>query len=157
MKKIFGIIGFLVVAAVVIGIIFGGGDNASQGEGTADKGNAAALGDYEVVIEGCRLAKAYDGRDIAIVSFKFTNAKHSEAKSFLWSITDQAFQNGVELSTCYTADGYNHELAEKEIKQGATITVEQAYYLNDTTTEIEVEVSEYMSFSGKKITKKFSI
>ena len=35
--------------------------------------------------------------------------------------------------------------------------VEVAYELNDTTTDIEVEVKELFSFSDKTITKTFSI
>ena len=41
--------------------------------------------------------------------------------------------------------------------KGATIEVEVAYELNDTTTDIEVEVSELISFNDSMITKTFSI
>ena len=45
----------------------------------------------------------------------------------------------------------------KEIKKGATLEVECAYELNDTTTDIEVEVTETFSFDDEIVTKTFSI
>ena len=52
---------------------------------------------------------------------------------------------------------YEPDNQTKEIKKGATIEVEVAYELNDTTIDIEVEVKELFSFSDKTITKTFSI
>ena len=45
----------------------------------------------------------------------------------------------------------------KEIKKGATLSVDVAYTLNDETTPIDVEVSEIFSLTDKKITKTFTI
>ena len=45
----------------------------------------------------------------------------------------------------------------KEIKKGASLEVEVAYTLNDSTSEIEVEVKELFSFQNTLITKTFSI
>ena len=45
----------------------------------------------------------------------------------------------------------------KEIKKGATLDVEVAYVLNDTTTDLEVEVKELISFNDSVVKKTFSI
>ena len=45
----------------------------------------------------------------------------------------------------------------KDIKKGASLEVEVAYELNDSTTDVEVEVSELFSFSDKVIKKTFTI
>ena len=45
----------------------------------------------------------------------------------------------------------------KEIKAGATLEVEVAYVLNDSETDIEVEVEEYFSRDEKTVKKTFSI
>ena len=45
----------------------------------------------------------------------------------------------------------------KEIKKGATLSVEVAYTLNDTATPVEIEVSEMFSLNDNKITKTFTI
>ena len=43
------------------------------------------------------------------------------------------------------------------IKAGVSLDVEVAYELNDTTTDIEVEVKELISFDDDLVTKTFSI
>ena len=47
-------------------------------------------------------------------------------------------------SANYSADNQN-----KEIKKGASLEVEVAYVLNDTTRDLEVEISELFSYSDK--------
>ena len=119
----------------------------------------AALGDYEVVIDSCRLAKDHEGAPVVIVKYKFTN-NSEEAADFMLSVSDEVYQDGVELETCFFLDdsaNYSSGNMSKKIKKGASLDVEVAYTLNDTTNDIEVEVSEYLSFSDKKITKTLAI
>ena len=137
------------------------GDTQNQGSGSAtqNSSSAANLGDYNVVIEGCRLATDYEGEPIVIVKFKFTNNGDDPA-CFAWSLDCAAFQDGVGLNECYFADdsaNYDSGDQNKEIKQGASLTLEVAYELNDSTTDVEIEVSELISFSNKKVTKTFTI
>ena len=117
------------------------------------------LGKYEVVIESCRLANDYTGAPIVIVKYKFTNNDDDPA-CFSWTFDDAVFQGGVGLNECYLADDtaeYSTDNQTKEIKKGASLTVEVAYKLNDTETDIDVEVSELISLNNKTVTKKFSI
>lgn len=132
-----------------------------QGSGSASSNNSSnsTLGDYNVVIESCRLATDYEGEPIVIVKYKFTN-NGDEPACFAWSLEYDAFQDGVGLNECYFADdsaNYSSDNQTKEIKRGASLSVEVAYKLNDSTTDVEIEVSELISFSNKKITKTFSI
>lgn len=143
-------------------------DSTQGGNGTQDQviesaapntSSNSALGDYDVVIESCRLASDYEGKPIIIVKYKFTN-NGDEPACFAWSLEHSAFQNGVGLNECYVAAdsaNYSSDNQTKEIKKGASLTVEVAYKLNDSTTAVEIEVSELISFSDKKITKLFSI
>ncbi len=136
-------------------------DSVSQGNGnvTGSTNNNATLGDYEVVIDSCRFAKDYEGDAIIIVKYKFTN-NGDEPASFAYSIDEGAFQDGIGLNECYFAAdsaNYSSDNQTKEIKKGATLSVEVAYELNNTVSDVEVEVSEWISFSSKKITKTFSI
>ena len=137
-----------------------GSENASgttgQSGSTPSKSN---LGNYNVVIESCRLAEDYEGDPIAIVKFKFTNNDDDPA-AFWIALDCNAYQNDIGLNECYFVDdsaNYSSDNQMKEIRKGASLSVEVAYELNDTTTDIEVEVSELISFSDKKITKTFSI
>ena len=134
------------------------GGTGDQGKENATSGNSS-LGDYSVVIESARLASDYEGDAIIIVKYKFTN-NSDEPASFMWSLDDKAFQAGVGLNECYFTDdaaSYSSENQTKEIKKGASLSVEVAYALNDPTTDVEIEVSELISFSDKKVTKTFSI
>ena len=45
----------------------------------------------------------------------------------------------------------------KEIKTGATIDVDVAYELNDSESDVVIEVSELFGWTDDKITKTFSI
>ena len=135
--------------------------STNQGSTSASSGSSSSstLGDYDVVIESARLATDYEDKPIVIVKFKFTN-NGNEPACFMWSLNYKAFQDGVGLNECYVTDdsaNYSSDNQTKEIKQGASLYVEVAYKLNDTTTAVEVEVSEYISFSNKKITKTFTI
>ena len=118
------------------------------------------LGKYNVKIDSCRLAKDYEGKPVVIVKYIYTNVSNDTATAFYIAFEDTVFQNGVGLNeTIFVADSANYDSGNqtKEIKKGATIEVEVAYDLNDTTTNIEVEVKEFFSFSDDMITKTFSI
>lgn len=117
------------------------------------------LGEYNVDIKSCRLAKDHEGKDIVIVNYGFKNNSDDSA-SFTFAISDKVFQNGVGLNKCYTAADsakYSSDNQSKDIKKGATIDVEVAYTLNDDKSPIEIECSELISFSDEKVTKEFNI
>lgn len=160
----------LILLAVVLLLSFSAFALASgedSGSGDQGSGNVAGgsdsndtLGDYSVVIDSCRLAKDYEGDAVVIVKYVFTNNNDDDAAAFYLAFEDTVYQNGVGLNEAYIlADSakYNADNQTKEIKKGASIEVEVAYELNDTTTDIEVEVKELFSFSDKTLTKTFSI
>ena len=166
MKKVFSL-----MLAVLLVVIFGAfalasgeDDSADQGSGSVDKGSSVdkttEIGDYSVVIDSCRLATDYEGDKIVIVKYVFTNNKDEEGAAFNLAFMDEVYQDGVGLNKSYfVADSakYDDESQSKKIKKGSSIDVEVAYELNDETTDIEVEVSEFISFNDTKITKTFSI
>lgn len=137
----------------------GGTQDQGGGSATGNNSSTSTLGDYDVIIESCRLATDYEGEPIVIVKYKFSN-NGDEPACFAWSLNYDAFQDGVGLNECYVADEsakYSSDNQTKEIKKGASLYVEVAYELNDATTDVEIEVSELISFSNKKLTKTFSI
>lgn len=172
MKKIVSML-LAVLLIVSFGLFaLGSGDEketADQGKDNAQKDSAQVdtdtasddrLGDYSVVIESCRLAKDYAGNDVAIVKYIFGNVADEDAASFSWTIDDTVFQNGVSLEAAYVlADdaNYSSDNQTKEIKTGVSLEVEVAYKLNDTTSDLEVEVSELISLDDKVIKKTFVI
>lgn len=159
----------IIIVVLLFGyMIFSGGDGEST-NGDADPSNGASnnasvddkkdddsntLGKYNVEIKSAKLAKDYDDSDCIIITYEWSH-EYSESFSFSGSFDDKLFQNGVECERAYFAD--ENENASKDIKSGVTLEVTRAYSLNDTTTPVEVEVSEYFSFSSKKVTKTFDL
>ncbi len=175
MKKLLTSIVCIAIVALfaLFALASGESDTVSQSSGAADAAskptetvskpaetaNDSNLGDYEVEIMSCRLAKDYEKKPVVIVKYKFTN-NSEEATSFTFALSDNVYQNGIGLTTAIVTDDsakYSSDNQMKEIKKGASLEVEVAYVLNDTTTDIEVEVEERISFSDKTITKTFSI
>lgn len=138
-------------------------------ESTADQGSDSAkttvaddseIGDYSIEILESRLAKDFEGEDVVIIKYKFTNVANDEPASFMFAFDAAAFQDGVGLNECIFVDDsadYSSDNQTKEIKKGSSIEVEVAYELNDTTTDVEVEVQELFSFEERTITKTFKI
>ncbi len=124
-----------------------------QSSGTVDN---TELGEYQIEIKSCRLAKSYDDKPVVIVKYSFTN-NSDEAAAFYLTFDDHVYQDGIGLNEAYVLDdsaNYSSDNQTKEIKTGATLEVEVAYELNDTTTAIEVEVEELSIFSDNVIVKK---
>lgn len=166
MKKIISLI-LAILLVVTFGVFaLGSGESEStttnQGSGKAETTNTDTnLGDYKVEIVSCRLvpAKGFQDKDVVIVKYNFTN-NADEAASFMFAFDENVYQDGVGLNECYFVDdsaNYDSGNQTKEIKKGASLEVEVAYELNDTTTNIEVEVEELFSFDDSVVTKTFSI
>lgn len=165
MKKIIALI--LAVAAIATFALLALGssssedDDVDQGTGeAADQGTPEAeVSDCSVEIQSCRLAQDYEGKPIVIVKYSFTN-NSDEAQSFLFAFDDAVYQNGIGLNESWfvaESANYSSDNQTKEVQKGATLEVEVAYELNDTTTDINVELSALSLFDDKKITKTFSI
>ena len=163
MKKIKIVLAILLVASFfVLAAGSGESETSDQGNGTvaATEPKTDKIGKYSVVIDSCRLAKDFEGSDVVIVKYKFTNVANDDPTAFYIAFNDAAYQDGVELNEAYILSdsaNYSSENQTNAIKKGATLDVEVAYKLNNTTTEVEVEVEGLFSFNDDKLVKKFSI
>lgn len=133
-------------------------------QGSADavvtEADVNAIGNYSVEIDSCRLAKDYEGKDVVIVKYKFSNVSGEDPISFMVAFDDYASQSGVGLNESWVVDesaNYSSDNQTKEIKKGASLDVEVAYELNDSTTPVDIEVKELFSFDEKTLTKTFEI
>lgn len=160
MKKLLVFLCIIVLSVTALTACWGGDDAENQGTGNADEKTVTSnLGDYNIVIDSCRLATDYNGDPIIIVKYLFTN-NDDDATAFMYAVNAEAYQNDIGLNECYFAAdsaNYSSDAQTQKIKKGATLTVEVAYELNDEVTDVVVEVSEFISFSSKKITKTFKI
>ena len=118
------------------------------------------LGDYKVEIKDFRLASDFEGKPVIIITYGFTNVSDTSPAAFYLSIEDAVYQNGIGLNEAIFVDGsdYSSDNQTKELKMGASLDVEVAYELNDTTSDVEIEIKEFFSFFNTKVlTKTFSI
>ena len=163
MKKI-NLLWAVLLITVFLAFALGSGESGTkdQGSGSANVSTTAAnaIGKYSLDIDSCRLVTDYEGKPVVIVKYIFSNVNDDNPASFYLTFEDHVYQNGVGLNEAYILNdsaNYSSDNQMKEIKKGASLEVEVAYELNDTTTEIEVEVEELFSFDNSKITKKFTI
>lgn len=157
------------LAAILVVLVFAVFAMGSSEESTTSQGSGQAavettvgnsIGKYAVEIDSCRLAKDYEGKPVVIVKYLFTNVADDNAVSFMVAFDDAVYQGGVGLNSAYflkDSAKYSSDNQTKEIKKGATLEVEVAYELNDSETDVEVEVKELFSFDNKVITKTFTI
>lgn len=162
MKKVSLLFAALLIALFAIFALGSGEDKTvDQGSDTiASESEASNIGKYSVTIDSCRLAEDYTGAPVVIVKYTFKNVNDDEPTAFYTAFDDKVYQNGVSLNGAYVLDdsaNYSADNQTKSIKKGASLEVEVAYTLNDSTTDIEVEIGELFSYDKTKITKTFSI
>lgn len=164
MKNLFKKWYFWVILVVIVGAIaiFGSGSDDSTGTDTSNTTTAAAvvttvdntIDEYECVIKTAELgSKTYDNKPTVVITYTFTN-NSDEAAAFYTAFTDTVYQDGIECERSYNLDETNED---KNIKPGSSIDVKLAYVLNDTTTNINVEVGGFLSLDGNVITKSFQL
>jgi hypothetical protein len=160
------IIGILIALIAIIIICVGMLSNSNETDGSISENETAAmltisegkLGDYEVEIVKCDIKKDNEGKFVAQITYNFTN-NSTYSTSFDVTINDIVYQDGIEAERAYTYDIIENEKDNgmKDIKPGASIEVVKTYSLNDMDAPIEVELTEYISLTGEKVTKIFDI
>lgn len=128
-------------------------EQADENSVTADSqktNSGTTVGDYGCVVKGAEMAKNYDGKDAIIITYEFTNNSDS-AQSFDVALSDELYQNGVGLETAIFIDDAETDGFDVKIQPGVTKEVRKGYILQDTSTPIEVEISELFSLTDDKI------
>lgn len=154
---IIAVVAFVIILIAVIAS--GGSDDSSSEDSNASAVTSAVsaeseekandtVGDYKCVVKGAKLCKDWTGKDAVLITYEFTNNSDS-AVSFDVALDARAYQDGVGLETAILDEDTDY--LDVDIKPGVTKEVKKAYNLRDTSTEIEIEVSELISFSDDKI------
>lgn len=159
-KKKWIIIAVVAVVIILIAVIVSGGSDDSSSEDSNASAVTSAVsaeseekandtvGDFKCVVKGAKLCKDLTGKDAVLITYEFTNNSDS-AVSFDVALDARAYQDGVGLETAILDEDTDY--LDVDIKPGVTKEVKKAYNLRDTSTEIEIEVSELISFSDDKI------
>lgn len=83
-----------------------------------------------------------------LVYFKFTN-NSDENKAWWLTTRCKAFQDGVELDTDYWHDTDESKNKDKEIQPGYSIEVCEEFLLDNTSSNVTVQISKLYSFNDK--------
>lgn len=101
------------------------------------------LDDVELKFKSSKVVKEEYGDDYyLIVNFEYTN-NSSDTKAFDDCVTIKAFQSGVELQSpisTYGIPDYDFHYSEKEVKPGVTLTVQEAFRLDDRKNAVSIEI-----------------
>lgn len=125
-------------------------DNNSVAADTQNVNNGTTVGDYGCVVKSAELCKDWTGKDSVLITYEFTN-NSDNAISFDVALDARAYQNGIGLETAILDEDTDLFL-DVDIKPGITKEVKKAYILGDTSSNIEIEISEWISFNDEKIT-----
>jgi len=103
--------------------------------------------DFEVTIDSAMTTTDWGGDPVIVVTYTFLNLDGRD-RSFGWSVSDKAFQNGIELDSAYLVDGLDSGASTRDVKPGVSITVQQAFELQDMSP-VTVEVKEWISWDDE--------
>ncbi|MCI9576586.1 MAG: DUF5067 domain-containing protein [Clostridiales bacterium] len=118
------------------------------------------LGNYGIEILGVNIGENYEGEKVAIVSFIFSNISSDEASSFGVYMNPKIYQDGVELafSGPKESEKYKTDAQYSKVQKGGSLEVDYSVKLSNTTSPIQVEVSESSVFAGTgKVTKTLEL
>lgn len=138
------------------GVPAGAAQNAGNSNEQAADSSSGTLGDYTVSILDAEQTKDYNGNPALIINFDYQN-NSNDSQMFSTAVSCTAYQNGVELSSAFILNGtYDAEASLKKIQPGSSLKVQRAFELPDASAPVTVEVTEFISFNDKKLTKVFT-
>lgn len=114
----------------------------AEPEAEADEGPAMAEdSDYKVTINGYNIVEDYDGAPCIAVDFTFTNVSDDTPTSMMLATDITVYQDGVECEDAYFS-GENSDGFSNKVKAGVSVDVTRTYKLQNTTSDVEVEVGQ---------------
>lgn len=122
-------------------------ESVPEEEPQAEEGPSIATdADYSVTIDSYSLTNDYDGAPCIAINYTFTNVSDSDATSMQMATNITVYQNGVECEDAWFADD-NSDGYTNKVKAGVSVAVTRVYKLQDTTSDVEVEVAPLFSWS----------
>ena len=104
-----------------------------------------------VILLDKELAKDYEGKDVLVLTFEWTNLT-DENTYFLLDVSVKCFQDGVALESAIMIDDtYPTDKAITEVKPGGTIEVAEAFILSNMESVVEIEVSPLFTLNDEEL------
>lgn len=127
-----------------------------KGEDETKDPDLLTVGEFELHYKGASIMKDRVGNDALVLTLDFTN-NSEETTDYFWAIYETALQNDTELETAVVY--LNEETLEavddsqyQNVAPGATVEVQTAFELDDTTGEVEITFEEMDSDKNDSIT-----
>ena len=145
------IIGIIIGVVLLLGIIgsFGSDDkpNTATPNESTPAGTVTSLGEYSVKIKSAFTTTDEDEKPMIIVTYTFVN---QSKKNITWknAVKVKANQHGVILKnppTDFGIEMFDDDSKSKTVIPEGTLDVQEAYYLNGKTDDVELRVSKYPS------------
>ena len=171
-KKRLIIIGVILAVIIIIGVIssIGGDDenkstnsqvtasdnaqedseSSSDIEAEEDESTEGKIGDFVCIVKKAKICKDWESKDSVKITYSFTN-NSKDSESFDLALSDEVYQDGVQLESTFISSDDDDFGIDVKIKPGMTKEVSKVYKLRDKTTDLEVEISELISFSDEKL------
>ena len=126
-------------------------------EKAEEKAEEPADSEYAVTIDSATVGTDYSDNPCVFITYTFTNVSDDDASAFISSVTADVYQDGVQCETAFAdTDGGGNSMTK--VKKGSSIEVVQAYELQNTTSDVEVEVKELFAWDDIKLaTRTFQI
>ena len=124
----------------------------------AAESSSATFDQIAVEIKDAHLTTDYEGNPTIVITYSWTN-NSDDANMAMVTTVGNAYQGGIGLETAIVLDdpNYDSDLYSTQIQPGATLDVQQAYVLRDTTTPVQYELEQFLNMSDAKAVKEFDI
>ena len=145
----------LICAILTVLMLFSLTACGKGGQETKDP-NLLSVGDFELLYKGASIMKDYAGNDALVLTLDFTN-NSKETADYFWSIYETATQNGtvLEMASVYLDENSMQAVDDSQyqnVEPGATLEIQTAFELTDTTGEVEVTFEEMDGSKNDSIT-----
>lgn len=136
--------GLLILAVLAVVLVFVlSGRNREQSQQGNDADNDP-MQQSPVSVDAVRFEQ-YNEKDAVVIEYTWTNLTDTEI-SAAESVAIHAYQNGIALESADSAAV--GDLRQRKGKPGASVKLEDAFYLDDLTGEVLVEVTPQSTGSG---------
>lgn len=124
-------------------------EDSAKAEEADESPKMAKNSKYEVKINGFRIAEDYDGAPCIAIDYTFTNVSDDSPTSLQLATNITVYQNGVECEEAWFSDGNSDDGYTNKVKAGVSVDVTRAYKLQDTSSDVEVEVAPLFSWTDE--------
>lgn len=116
-------------------------DTSGDTSTVSAQGKTESKKDMDISIVSAKVGADYKDAPILLVEYEFTN-NTDNAKSFTFLCQDTAFQNGVECSSTVISDAVDAQQQLNDVKPGTPYKLTVGYQLQDTETDVEIEITD---------------